>query len=436
MAIAGGAPGYADMLRFAIGTAIFVAALAAIMIRPYRVPEAVTALIAGSLIVVCGFVTPTAALDTLVAQWNLYGFFLGLMVISALADQAGIFDMLAAIAGRWAGGKAQRLLLAVFLVGMLITAFLSNDATALILTPIVYALVTRLRLPPLPFMFACTFIADTSSFLLPVSNPINVLVLDAFGGGLAEFWRYLLLPSVVCITLNIAVFAVLFRRELRLDYDVEALAPTAAGAGGVRYRRATLVGLGLIATGYLVVSALALPLSIVALGGGALLLAITAACGRLNLRRLAGEISWPLFGFISGMFVLVRGVEDLGLSALIGGGLLHLGGSDPLQAVLAASAGTALGANTINNLPMALVMVSALRSLGAAGAHQPLIYATIFGADLGPNLTTVGSLATMLWLLILRRKGLEVSSIQYMKLGLAIVPAMIVLGSLLIWLGL
>ncbi|HEX6796103.1 MAG TPA: ArsB/NhaD family transporter [Ktedonobacterales bacterium] len=141
------------------------------------------------------------------------------------------------------------------------------------------------------------------------------------------------------------------------------------------------------------------------------------------------------------MFVLVRGVEDLGLTALVGQALLRLGQQGALRAVLATAAGTALGANTINNLPMALVMISALRTLGvtacaAAGMHQPLIYATILGADLGPNLTTVGSLATMLWLLILRRKGLEVSSMQYIKLGLTVVPAMILLGSLLIWLGL
>ena len=456
------------MLRFAIGTAIFLAALVAIMVRPYRVPEAVTALIAGALMVLGGFVAPLAALDTLGSEWNVYGFFLGLMIIAALADQAGIFDALATLAGRWAGGSARRLFLAVFLVGVAITAFLSNDATALILTPIVYTLVTRLRLPPLPFMFACTFIADSASFLLPVSNPINVLVLDAFGGDLGLFWRYLLLPSVVCIALNIAVFALIFRRELRLRYEVAALAGEDSGeqrgtaedaedaeaataasaeiAGRARegrnahYLRATLAGLGLICAGYLLFSALALPLSFVALGGSTLLVLIAVAFGRLRWRRLAGEISWPLFGFITGMFVLVRGVEDLGLTALVGRGLLALGQQGALRAVLVTAAGTALGANTINNLPMALVMISALRTLGlpagaAASMHQPLIYATILGADLGPNLTTVGSLATMLWLLILRRKGLEVSSIQYIKLGLTVVPAMILLGSLLIWLG-
>jgi arsenical pump membrane protein len=137
-----------------------------------------------------GFVRPGEAVRVLVGETNIYGFFLGLMAISALAAQAGIFDVLANRAGRWAGGSARRLLLGVFLIGAVITAFLSNDATALILTPAVYALVTRLRIPVLPYMFACTFIADTASFLLPVSNPINILVLDALGGALGTFLRY------------------------------------------------------------------------------------------------------------------------------------------------------------------------------------------------------------------------------------------------------
>lgn len=422
-------------IRTIAGGVIFLAALAAIIVRPYRVPEAVTALVAGGLMVLGGYVGLSEALAVVGSEWNVYGFFLGLMLISALADQAGIFEALAVTAGQWADGSARRLYLAVFLVGVAITAFLSNDATALILTPLVYALVTRLRLPPLPFMFACTFIADTASFLLPVSNPINVLVLDAFGGGLGVFWRYLLLPSLCCIALNIVLFTWIFRRDLRLRYEPSAIEPAAARPP--RLFRATLLGLGLICAGYLLASALALPLSLVALAGGGLLLAIALATGRVDWQRLRGEISWSVFGFITGMFVLVRGVENLGLTALVGQGLLRAEQLGSLPAVLVAAGGTALGANLINNVPAALVMTAALRSPGPlAGTSQALVYATILGADLGPNLTTVGSLATMLWLLLLRRKGLEVSTIEYLRLGLTVVPAMLLIGVVLIWLRL
>ena len=151
--------------------------------RPYRISETLASSVGAVLMLLGGYVRPSEAASMLLHEWNVYGFFLGLMAISALADQAGIFEMLAYRAGRWARGSGLRLYLAVFAIGTGITAFLSNDATALILTPVVYALVTRLRLPVMPFMFACTFIADTASFLPPVSNPV-------WWTGLAGYIKY------------------------------------------------------------------------------------------------------------------------------------------------------------------------------------------------------------------------------------------------------
>lgn len=422
------------MLRVAIGLLIFVATLACIMFRPFRITEGMAAVGGAVLLLLLGYVGLRQAAGVLIGQWNVYGVFLGLMSISALADQAGVFEVVSQLTARLAGGKAWRLYLGVFLVGVVITAFLSNDATALILTPVVYALVTRLRLPPLPFMFACTFIADTASYLLPVSNPINILVLDAFGGGLFTFFRYLLLPAIVCIALNVLAFLWLFRRDLRLSYDASALPSSEHDPQLFRY---TVAVLGCIAAGYVVASAAQWPLSFVALGGTLLLLAGAHYFHGLHWRRLSHEISWSLFAFISGMFLVVQAVENLGLTAAFGQALLRIGGGSPLGTVMVTTLGTALGANLINNVPMALVMISTLHSIsGATSVHTALIYATIFGADLGPNLTTVGSLATMLWLLILRRKGLEVSTLDYFKLGITIVPLMLVLGSVLIWLRL
>jgi arsenical pump membrane protein len=422
------------MLRLAAGTLIFAITLVLIMVRPRGISEATAAAGGAALMLLGRFVTPAGAVQALRDQWNVYGFFLGLMTISALADRAGIFEMLAQGAGRWATGSARRLYLAVFAAGALITAFLSNDATALILTPVVYALAAGLRLPVLPFMFACTFIADTASFILPVSNPINILILDVFGGGLGPFLRYLLLPSLLCVALNTALFTWLFRGSLRARYRLEDL--PAAGPPDRGFFRYAVVILAVIAISYTAASALQVPLSFVALGGAALLLIGAARYRQLNWRSLGREISWPLFLFVSGMFILIRGVEGLGLTAAFGNLLLGLAGSSPLRGIILVAGGSALGANLINNVPMALVMSSALSSTHAAAGQPALVYATILGADLGPNLTTVGSLATMLWVLILRRKGLEISTLEYFKLGIVIVPLMVVLGSILIWLRL
>jgi arsenical pump membrane protein len=416
------------------GTLIFLATLGVIIMRPYRISEAMAAAGGAALMLLGGYVGPVEVASLLLGHWNVFGFFLGMMAISALADQAGIFEMLVYQAGQRARGSGLRLYLAVFAVGVAITAFLSNDATALILTPVVYVLATRLRLPVMPFMFACTFIADTASFILPVSNPINILVLNAFGGRLTTFLHYLLLPSLFCIGLNMAVFVWIFRRDLRLRYS-----PGDVPKVKLPHRRFfnfTVGTLVLIAVAYVVASAVQAPLSIVALGGGALLLAGAARFRRLDKRKLGREISWSLLLFIGGMLIVVRAVENLGLTALFGRALLQLAGASPLKAVVLTAGGTALGANLINNVPMALVMISVLGSIGAPALKPAMVYAAIFGADLGPNLTTIGSLATMVWLLILRRKGLEVSTLEYFKLGITVVPIMIVVGSLFIWLRL
>lgn len=422
------------MVRVVLGGLIFAATLILIITRPFRLTEAIISAGGGLLMLLVGIVSPGDAISVLLSQWNIFGFFLGLMLIAAIADSAGVFDTLAYQAAQLARGSSLRLYLAIFAVGALITAFLSNDATALILTPVVYALVTRLRLPVLPFMFACTFIADTASFLLPVSNPINILVLDAFGGDLGAFLRYMALPALVCVALNVGLFTLIFRRSLGARYDVTAVAAPTLDA---RFLRAVMGGLLVIALGYVVGSAVGVPLSLVALAGSLLLLGCAAWARRLDVARWRRDISWSLFVFIAGIFVLVRGVENLGLTAMFGQALPHLAGSSQLGAVALVAGGTALGANLINNVPMALVMISAIHGVHTPAATQTgMVFALILGADLGPNLTTVGSLATILWIVILRRKGLEISTRAYVRLGLAVVPVMLALGVLLIWLRL
>ena len=203
--------------------AITIATLIGIMIRPFKLNEATFAIAGGVLILVLGLITPQTAFTTIFQDWNTFFFFLGMMSLSALAEVAGLFDWLATQAARLSGNSSRRLFLNIFLLGTLISMILSNDATALILTPIVYTLVTRLRLPVLPFLFACTFIADTASFILPVSNPINIIVLSKYPLNLFTFFRLLLLPSLVVISINIGVFFLHYRRNLHGIFDLKLL---------------------------------------------------------------------------------------------------------------------------------------------------------------------------------------------------------------------
>lgn len=423
---------------------VFGATLILIMVRPKKLNEAITALGGAILMLLLGRVQLGEAAGVLAGKWDVFLFFLGLMTIAAVADSAGFFDWTAAVALKLAGGSGLRLFLNIFALGALISTFLSNDATALILTPVVYTLVTRLRLNPLPFMFACTFIADTASFTLPVSNPINILITGAFPQTqeLGTFLKHLLVASLLSIGLNTLLFALIFRRQLPARFSGEGLdlpgeVIQSRGKGFFWYASGCL---GLIAVGYLAASLLRWPLSLVAMGGAVALVAGAFGFGRLSWPKLGQEISWSIFLFIGGMFIVVQGVENTGLIREIGKLIINAAGTSPFSAVMVGTFGTALGANLINNVPMALVMTAALNQVGQLSANSSvftgLVFATILGADLGPNLTTVGSLATVLWLLILRRKGLEVSPLQYFKLGVLVTPLMLLAGALSIWINL
>lgn len=406
---------------------MFIAVLVLVVVRPRGLSEAVPAVAGAVLMVPLGLITARGALGDLAANATLFLFFLGLMVIAAIADEAGFFERVAYLAARHAGASPKRLLVNVFVAGALITAVLSNDATALVLTPVVYVLVVRLRLEPTPYVFACTFVADAASFLLPVSNPVNVILTAGTGIQLVPFLLHLLPAEVVVLAINLGFFLWFFRGDLDGRLDASRLRPTRSDA----YLPRVVVLLAGIAAGYLVAAALGFPVALVAAAGAAALTITAAASRRLDSRALASAVSWPLFPFVAGMLVLVKAMEGLGLTTALGSAIASVSGGSTLAMVLAGTAGVAVGANLINNVPAALVAHSAVAGLPAAHAMRwPLTYAAILGADLGPNISVAGSLATMLWLLILRRRGLEVSSLQNLRLGLTITPLALLAGAL------
>ena len=410
--------------------------LAGIMTRPFRWSEARIAMAGAGTLLLLGLIRPADAALTLLRDWNTFLFFLGMMGISAMAEAAGLFDWLAVQAARLARRSAARLFLNVFLLGTAITMIFSNDATALILTPVVYVLVTRLRLPVLPYLFACTFIADTASFLLPISNPINIIVMSRYPLNLFSFLRLLFLPSVVVITINIGIFYLLYRSQLKGSFNINNLPNVEKAVKHKAYFRYTLWVLAVVAPSYVIASAFQFPLSAVAVMGALLLLGGALFWKRTTLLEAGKGISWSIFGFIAGMFVVVRAIEDTGLTIKLGNLLLRLSGGSSFGAVMVGTFGSALGANLINNVPMAVVMNSSLSSVqhAAPAIRNGFVAATMFGCDLGPNLTTVGSLATILWLLILRQRDVEVSGLDYFKVGVLVTPVMLFAGALTIWL--
>jgi arsenical pump membrane protein len=408
---------------------IFVFTLILIMVRPKPLNEATAALLGAIIMLAASIVSPSQAYDVLKNIANILLFFLGLMIVCAVADRAGFFEWSALKAVRLAGGQGRRLLLVLFGLGAVITTFFSNDATALILTPIVYVLVTRLKLNPLPYVFACAFIANTASMMLPISNPVNLLPVDKFGLTLSEYLRFLLLPTVLAIIINVVLFAIIFRKAISASFKYDS---TGFSVKIDRFFLFTCAGLVLTAIGYILTSIYGLPLSWPALGGAFILLAGGFAFHRLTVKHVNSGISWSILLFIFSLALLVKGLDNAGITHTLGEALTNLSSRGSLGAITATSFGTAIGSNLVNNWSMMLISVSSLGGINTSvpSFHQGLVYSSIIGADLGPNITILGSLSSMLWLVILRQRGLDIHPMQYLKLGLMVAPPMLLAAAL------
>lgn len=403
---------------------IVLATMAGVVIRPFGRGEAWWTTAGALLVLGLGAVSPQAAWQALTAQGNVFLFLLGLMSIAGLADAAGFFELAGAAAVALARGSGRALLLCVFGVGALVTAFLSNDTTALILTPVVYGLVTRLRLRPLPYLLAATFVADTASLLLPVSNPINVLVGTRLQLSLGLYLRHFLPAAVVAILLNAALFLAIFWRRVDRDFTPDWRRLLEVAAPDRRQLSLTVVGLVAIAVAYLAAAAVGFPVGVVAIAGAVLLLVLAGRRRRDRLARAREHVSLAVLVYVAGLFVLVAALEQVGLTGLVARWLDGLVRPGP-PAVLAGALAAAVGSNAVNNVPAATFLVSASGGLHPP-ARAPFLAGTLLGADLGPNLTPVGSLSTMLWLVAVRRRGIEVSAIDYLKVGAVVTPVLLV----------
>lgn len=417
-------------LSSVVGGAIFVASLVLLLVRPTRVPDWSAALGGGLLLVIAGVLPPGEALAQLAASWNVFLFFLGLGLSAATADRAGVFRAAAEGAARLGRGSQKRLLISIYAAGVLITAVLSNDATALLLTPVAFAVATRLGLNPRPYAFACALVANAASFLLPVSNPANLLVLSRAPLPLEAFLARLLLPCLLAIVLTLAGLLVVFRAELAAPFALSS-------AGPQRLDRRTAVGLagaGGLAVLYVFASAVNWPLGIVALGGALLLVVLDAMVAGWQLRAVLAEVPWTLFPLLAGLLLLVEGAERIGLVTPFVR-MIEASARLGMNGLPLATFGMVALANLLNNLPAALVAATALGGLAPGIERSDLAAAVIVGVNLGPNLTTIGSLATMLWLVLMRRRGVEISALTYFRVGVMTTVPTLVAAATGLWIA-
>ena len=352
---------------------------------------------------------------------DVYLFLIGMMLLSELAREHGVFDWLSSVAIRRANGSCARLFTLVYGIGTLVTIFMSNDATAVVLTPAILSAVRKAKVQPLPYLFACALIANAASFVLPISNPANLVVFH--GGGMPPLGRWLLsfgVPSLVSIAATYAVMRLLFRKDLHAALEGEVEEKPLRGEG-------KLVLAGLVAMIVVLLAAstlkkdLGLPTCLAAL-------AITAAVSikaKSNPLKLAREISWGTLALVAGLFIMVDAIETLGTLRLTSGWLAWAQHLPPVAGAMVTGFAVAVANNLVNNLPLGLIAGGTLQAAHAKGL---IANAVLIGVDLGPNLSITGSLATILWLLALRKEKLDVGFWDFLKVGAVVMPIALVLS--------
>jgi arsenical pump membrane protein len=349
-------------------------------------------------------------------------FLVGMMLLSEVAREEGVFDWLAEVAVGHAGGSASRLFAWVYCVGIAVTALLSNDATAVVLTPAVLAVARRAKVKALPHLMACAMVANAASFLLPISNPANLVVFGAHLPPLGQWLRFLLAPSVVAIGATFVCLRVLFRRTL-----AEEAATAGRGTGLATNGRLALGGILATAAVLLVCSGFGVALGGPTLAASMVALALVAVRDRQAPRRALSRISWGVVPLVAGLFMIVAALDRAGLVGLVQAGVKTLAADRHGMGRAGAAAATAIAANIMNNLPVGLAAGTALRQAGHTGL---LAHAVLIGVDVGPNLSVTGSLATILWLIALRREGEEVSAWRFLQAGAVAMPAALLLAVL------
>ncbi|MGP2439486.1 SLC13 family permease [Streptomyces sp. JW3] len=393
------------------------------VVRPRGLPEAAAAVPAAALAVALGTVTPDAAWAQVRSLLPVVGFLALILVLAHLCARDGLFEAAGALVARRYGGSPRRLLAGVFVLACAVTAVLSLDATVVLLTPVVLATAARAGALARPHVYATAHLANSASLLLPVSNLTNLLAFTTSGLTFTRFAALMALPWLVSIAVEYAVFRRFFRADLAVPVAPAQERP--AGRAEPAVPRFTLVVLALTLAGFAVTSPFGLEPAWAALGGVVLLGGRALLRRRATAEELVGAAS-PLFC----LFVLALGVV---VQAVVAGGLADglarvLPSGHSLPALLGVAAVAAVLANLINNLPAVL----ALLPLAAPAGPGPVL-AVLIGVNLGPNLTYVGSLATLLWRRILHRHGIAADLGRFTRLGLIAVPTTLVAATVALW---
>lgn len=353
--------------------------------------------------------------------WNATATFIAIIVISLLLDKAGFFEWTALHVARWGGGRGRRLFVLLVLLGAAVSAIFANDGAALILTPIVIAMLQALRLSPpttLAFVMAAGFIADTASLPLVVSNLVNIVSADYFRVGFAPYAGVMVPVALVSVAMTLLMLYAFYRKDIPASYSAAQLA---APSTVIRDRATFVAGwwvLGLLLLGFFWLEGLGVPISAVAAVGAIILLAIAAKGRVIPTREVIKGAPWQIVFFSLGMYLVVYGLRNAGLTDHLTQILNGFATHGIWAAALGTGFLTAILSSIMNNMPAVLVGALSIDASTAQGVvREAMVYANVIGCDLGPKITPIGSLATLLWLHVLDQKKLHISWGYYFRVG-------------------
>jgi arsenical pump membrane protein len=414
-----------------LAVAIFVATITLVIWQPRGLGIGWSAMGGAVVALLAGVVSLSDVPVVWDIVWNATGAFVAIIVISLLLDEAGFFEWAALHVARWGKGNGRWLFVLIVLLGAAVSALFANDGAALILTPIVIAMLRALGYKDkatLAFVMAAGFIADTASLPLVVSNLVNIVSADFFKIGFAEYASVMVLVDLVSIAATLGALLLFFRRDIPASYDVGALRAPSEAIRDVATFRAGWVVLALLLAGFFLLEPLGVPVSAVAAAGAVLLLVIAGRGHVIETGKVLRGAPWQVVIFSLGMYLVVYGLRNAGLTDHLAALLDRTAQGGVWGAAFGTGIIAAVLSSVMNNMPTVLVGALSIDAAHASGAiKEAMIYANVIGCDLGPKLTPIGSLATLLWLHVLGQKGIKIGWGYYFKVGVTLtVPVLLI----------
>ncbi|MEQ4674412.1 arsenic transporter [Providencia vermicola] len=363
--------------------------------------------------------------------WNATATFVAVIIISLLLDESGFFEWAALHVAKWGGGKGKLLFSYIVLLGATVAALFANDGAALILTPIVIAMLLALGFnkgTTLAFVMAAGFIADTASLPLIVSNLVNIVSADFFNIGFTEYASIMVPVDIAAIIATLVMLHWFFRKDIPKQYDITKLSEPALAIKDMTTFKAGWLVLVLLLIGFFVLEPLGIPVSAIAAIGALILWVIAARGHTINTKKVLRGAPWQIVIFSLGMYLVVYGLRNAGLTDYLSETLNYLADKGLWVATIGTGFITAFLSSIMNNMPTVLIGALSIEGSDASGLiQQAMVYANVIGADLGPKITPIGSLATLLWLHVLSQKNMTITWGYYFKTGIIMtIPVLIV----------